>query len=152
VLKAVDRFSRTLLFALGIWIFSALSGSTQQCSQGSAIIGGWPMGCAATICLAPDLDNVARGGPGLILLNPSLFTLPAPVQQFVFAHECAHVQGIMNEQAADCQAICWGKQIGRITPWTLEQLCQSVWLTPGDWTHFPGPARCSVMNACYQSC
>jgi hypothetical protein len=142
----------TLVCALGLWTFSALGVSAQQCSQGVAIIGGRPMSCPAIICLAPGLDDVARGGSGQVFLNPTLFSLPDPVQQFVFAHECAHAQGIMNEQAADCQAICWGKQLGAITPLMLQQLCQAVWLTPGDWTHFPGPARCSMMSACYQSC
>lgn len=148
-----NRLCGTALCVLVIWIFSAFGSSAQQqCSPGSAFIGGIPMGCSAMICVAPGLNDIARGGSGYIFLNPTLFYYPAPVQQFVFAHECAHVQGIVDEQMADCQAICWGKQIGAITPSVLLSLCQSVWLTPGDWTHFPGPQRCSVMNACYQSC
>jgi hypothetical protein len=150
--EGVNQYARSLQCALSALVFSALSASAQVCSQGGAVIAGRPMGCPAVICLSPGLDDVARGGPGQMFINPSLFTFPASVQQFVFAHECAHVQGIMNEQAADCQAICWGKQTGAITPLILEHLCQSVWLTPGDWTHFPGPARCSMMNACYQGC
>jgi hypothetical protein len=58
----------------------------------------------------------------------------------------------MDEQGADYQAICWGKQMGAITPSILVNLCQSVWLTPGDWSHFPGPQRCGMMNFCYQNC
>jgi hypothetical protein len=150
--EGADSFGRRLLCTLGILAFFPLSASAQVCSQGGATIGGMPMSCPAMICVLPGLNDVARGGPGQMLLDPSLFGFPASVQQFVFAHECAHVQGIVNEQAADCQAICWGKQTGAITPLVLQQLCQSVWLSPGDWTHFPGPARCSMMNTCYQGC
>jgi hypothetical protein len=145
------RFFSTLSAALAFWFLST-PGVAQQCSQGVMVVGGRPMSCPATICWAPGLDDVARGGPGQMLLHPRFTELPASVQQFVFAHECAHVQGIMNEQAADCQAICWSKQVGALTPVVLQQICESVLLSPGDWTHFPGPARCSVMGACYRSC
>lgn len=51
----------------------------------------------------------------------------------------------MNEQAADAWAIKIGRNQGWINPQTVQQICQSVYFSSGDWTHFPGPARCQLM-------
>jgi hypothetical protein len=123
-----------------------------QCSAGAAIIGGRQMQCPARICVQPGLGDLAKGGRGLVLLDPRLFMYPPAVQQFVFSHECAHAQGYTDEQAADCQAICWAKQAGSLNISMLRQICASVFFFPGDWTHFPGPARCNIMATCFYNC
>ncbi len=133
-------------------IFSVVIGSpvnAQQCSQGGMFIGGKFMQCPGQTCVDPNLHDLAYASGGRIRVHPALLNFPPAVQQFVYAHECAHILGVGNEQDADCRAVIWGKQAGAITPFDLGEICQSVYFNPGDWTHFPGPARCQLMVQCY---
>lgn len=120
----------------------------QQCyPPGTFSIAGYPFSCrGAVTCIDPRIGDIGRAAPGQgILLNPILNNYPAGVIGFVFAHECAHYLGTTDEQAADRWAIRIGRQQGWINPETVNQICQSVYFTSGDWTHFPGPLRCQNM-------
>lgn len=120
---------------------------------GAFRIAGAPFNCfSATTCIDSALNDLGRAAPGQgIILNSSLNYYPPGVIAFVFGHECMHFTGIMSEQAADCQAVKIGRNQGFINQFVLQQICQSVYFSPGDWTHFPGPARCQNMIACFNS-
>lgn len=116
-------------------------------------IGPYPAMCgsAVTVLAGPQVGDVARATVGQIHLNaPAFFSLSLPAQMFVYAHECAHAQGIFNEAAADCFAIRIGVQQGWVNPMTLPHMCASIFSSPGDWSHLPGPQRCQLMLACTQ--
>lgn len=120
----------------------------QQCfPPGTFTIAGYPFNCGpAPTCIDANIGDIGRAAPGqAIWLHPVLNNFPAGVIGFVFAHECAHFQGNMNEHAADAWAIKIGRNQGWINQQTVLQICQSVYFSPGDWTHFPGPARCQMM-------
>lgn len=120
---------------------------------GTFQIAGAPFVCwGATTCITSGLSDLGRAAPGQgILLNPSLSNFPPGVIAFVFGHECMHFAGVVDEQAADCHAVKIGRNQGFINPQTLQQICQSIYFTTGDWTHFPGPARCRNMLNCYST-
>lgn len=137
------------IFVLLVVLLTALPGAhAQQCyPPGTFSIAGYPFVCGpAVTCVDPSIGDMGRAGPGQgIWLHPMLNNYPPGVIGFVFAHECAHFQGIMNDSAADAAAIKLGRNQGWITPQTVQQICQSVYFTPGDWSHFPGPMRCQQM-------
>jgi hypothetical protein len=110
------------------------------------------MQCAAQICITPKLEGIARGGQGHIMLGKAFFAYPEIIQQFIFSHECAHARGIMDEEAADCFAICEGKHSGWLDMGVLQEVCSQFFFNPGDRTHSPGPARCLAMASCYHRC
>ena len=121
---------------------------SQQCyPPGTFSIAGYPFTCqGATTCIDPSIGEMGRAAPGQgMYLHPMLNAYPAGVIGFVFAHECAHFLGDMNEQSADVWAIRVGRNQGWINQFTINQICQSVYFSPGDWTHFPGPMRCQNM-------
>jgi hypothetical protein len=125
----------------------------QVIPPGQFRIGPYPVACqqAVTIIAGMELGDVARATYGQIYLNgPIFFSQPIAVQLFVYAHECAHALGIMNEAQADCFSIRLGRQQGWVNPATLPQMCASVFGSVGDWTHMPGPHRCQLMLACAQ--
>lgn len=132
---------------------SALSASgsiirAQSFPPGSFLLDGYPAGCGqAWTIVTPNIADVAYALPGQILLHPMLVFGGAPtgVKHFVYAHECAHQFVGSNEPEADAWAIRLGRDQGWIDPFVLDQICQSVWFAPGDWTHFPGPLRCKIM-------
>lgn len=111
------------------------------------IIGGFPFSCsAAATCIDPTIGDIGRAAPGVgIWLHPMLNNYPVGVIGFVFAHECAHYIGVTDEQQADSWAIGVGRDQGWINEGILQQICQSLYFSPGDWTHFPGPMRCQNM-------
>ena len=123
----------------------------QLVPPGQLLIGGQPFSChAIPTVLHPGGHDIAWVTPGLINLNWPMFAqMPPAVQAFVYAHECAHHLHGPDENVADCWAVQIGRDQGFIDPWALQQICQSVWLSPGDWTHFPGPARCANMTVCF---
>lgn len=116
-------------------------------------IGGYPFACGnAFTFVTPMINDLGKAAPGrAIWLHPMLNNHPVGVIAFVFTHECAHFMGQMNEQAADVQAIQLGKRQGWLTRRVLQQICRSVYMSPGDWTHFPGPARCRLMFQAWSS-
>lgn len=139
---------KRIIILFAVFLHSLSGAQTQQCfPPGAFYIAGYPFNCGqATTCINPNIGDMGRAEPGqAIWLNPILNSYPVGVIGFVFAHECAHFQGIMNEQAADAWAIKIGRSQLWINPQTVQQICQSVYFSNGDWTHFPGPARCQLM-------
>lgn len=122
--------------------------SAQECyPPGTFTIAGYLFTCGnAVTCIDPRIGDIGKAAPGQgIFLHPMLNNYPPGIIGFVFAHECAHYRGDMDEQRADRWAIKLGRRQGWITPYTVRQICQSVYFTPGDWSHFPGPLRCQNM-------
>ncbi|OYX46154.1 MAG: hypothetical protein B7Y90_16810 [Alphaproteobacteria bacterium 32-64-14] len=120
---------------------------------GQFFIGGYPFTCGnATVSVVNGLGDLGKASPGqLLALDASLNNYPVEVIGFVFAHECAHFMGQMNEDSADAMAIQMGKQQGWISPYGLQQICASVYFSAGSWTHFPGPMRCQRLMQFYSS-
>jgi hypothetical protein len=144
------------LTALSLALLPAAPPATAQVMwypPGTFFIAGYSFVCGnATVQVVNGLGDMGKAAPGQFLaLDASLNNYPAQVIGFVFAHECAHYMGQMNEDAADGIALQMGKQQGWISPYGLQQICQSVLFTPGDWTHFPGPVRCQRMIQYYNS-
>jgi hypothetical protein len=136
----------TLVALLPLWPMA--SAHAQQCfPPGTFNIAGYPFNCgAATTCIDNRIGDIGRAAPGQgILLHPILNSYPHGVIGFIFAHECAHFLGITDEQAADAWAIKTGRNQRWINQFTVRQICQSVYFSPGDWTHAPGPVRCQLM-------
>ena len=131
-----------------VMFVSANSALAQRCyPPGTLRIAGMPFNCgAATTCVDARIGDLGRAAPGQgIWLHPALNSYPPGVIGFLFAHECAHFLGIMDEQEADRWAIRIGRDQGWINLLTVQQICQAFYFSPGDWTHFPGPLRCANM-------
>lgn len=120
---------------------------------GTFTIAGYPFSCGnAVVSVRYNVGDLGKAAPGqFLVLDAALARYPPEVIGFVFTHECAHFMGEMNEDAADAIALQTGKRQGWISPYGLQQICQSVFMSPGDWTHFPGPVRCQRMTAYYNN-
>ena len=131
----------------------AATAQVGQYPPGTFFIGGYPFTCGnAVVSVVHNLGDMGKAAPGQFLaLDATLANYPVEVIGFVFAHECAHFLGQMDEDAADGIALQMGKQQGWISPFGLQQICQSILMSPGDWTHFPGPMRCQRMIQYYNS-
>jgi len=148
------------LRAISAFIFSfMLLGSAVSFAQscyppGTLRWNGLPLTCGgATTCITPNLDNLGRAAPGgTIYLRSDLNNYGSTFSIFLFSHECAHYQGIMNETQADAFAVCLGKRQGWLNEFGLRQVCAVTLPSRGSWTHLPGPARCAAMIRAYRSC
>ncbi len=157
----MDQFklvAKTLMVLIS-FVLIGLSGNSNQveaqsqCAPpycyppGTLRISGYPFTCRnAPTIIDPRIGDIARAAPGqAIWMHPMVNNFPPGVIGFVFAHECAHFIGIRDEQQADRWAIKIGRNQGWIVPSTVNQICQSVYFSSGDWTHFPGPLRCANM-------
>jgi hypothetical protein len=137
-----------ILLAAAIFGLGAAPARAQDFPPGTFLLDGYPAMCGqAWTTVTPSIPDVAYALPGQILLHPALVFGGAPtgVKHFVYAHECAHQLVGPNEAAADAWAIRIGRGQGWIDAVVLDQICQSLWFSPGDWTHFPGPLRCGMM-------
>ncbi|WP_133001080.1 hypothetical protein [Luteimonas arsenica] len=118
----------------------------------SPVIAGVQVSCYGVPAFVNhQLPDIAYAFPGSIHLSPGFFNLPAPIQIFVYAHECAHQipQIGSNEQAADCWAVRTGRDQGWLNQNGLAVVMADAVLSPGDWTHLPGPYRVAKMQACF---
>lgn len=123
-------------------------------APGTLLLDGYPVSCGAspTILTGPELGDLAKGGPGGIFLNwPSFSSYPTGVKIFIYAHECSHFLFGSDENLADRFAINLGRNQGWINDLVLQQICQSVIMSPGSWTHLPGPPRCRNMINYFQN-
>ena len=143
----VSTASTRFLSVLGRWLLlsamlvcTSSANGQQVFPPGTFFLDGFPVNCGNTVTIVtPQLPDIAMAQPGRILLHPVLWNYPTGVKLFVYAHECAHQFVGANEPAADAWAIKLGRHQGWINPHILNQICQSVWFSLGDWTHFPGP-------------
>jgi len=132
-------------------VLIATQANAQVFPPGTFSIDGIPVNCGgASTVLTQGLGDVAKAIPGRILIDIDAFqTLPTGVKLFVYAHECGHQIYGPNENTADCFAVKLGRNQGVIDYNVLQSICQSVYFSPGDWTHMPGPLRCQQMLACF---
>jgi len=150
-----QRRSIATLLAFMFFIFSFQVATAQVCyPPGTLNWNGISIACGrATTCITPNLDNLGRASPGgTIYLRSDLNNYGDAFSIFLFAHECAHHMGIMNETQADAFAVCLGKQQGWLNEFGLQQVCAVALPSPGSWTHLPGPARCAAMISAYNNC
>ena len=140
------------MLLLSMALGTSISGAQQLVPPGMFTIGGKPFQCGGIpTLLFPGGGDIATATPGFINLNwPMFSSKPLAVQAYVYAHECAHHLGA-DENAADCWAVKIGRNQGFLDVASIHQICQAVWFSPGDWTHFPGHARCQNMIACFSS-
>ena len=131
----------------------AVSAFAQQNLGPQPMIGGVPVSCNGIPTIVAPINDIGRAVPGQIILNPILFQMPAPIQLFVYAHECGHHQPMigLNEAAADCWAIKLGRNQGWLPPNVTNMIAAAFVNSPGDWTHAPGPFRVQQMAACYNT-
>jgi hypothetical protein len=132
------------------------------------VIGGIPMHCwdfrgvIVRTTLMTDLGDVGRAWivtrMPIIALDPDrLATLPAKMQVFFYAHECAHhVLGHtfnrtpMSENEADCWSIKHGRDTGLFTRADVEAFGPYLANSKGDpFGHLPGPEREAHLLRCF---
>lgn len=134
-------------------LFGYPAGASAQVMQNlgpAPVLAGVQVGCAGIPAYVANIPDLALAQPGAILLRPDFFALPAVVQLFVYAHECAHLVAVGPDEAA---ADCWAVQLGRNQGWLdqggLEIVARHSVGSPGDWTHAPGPLRVRRMWQCF---
>lgn len=144
---------RTLVLVSALIVWAAPAAAFAPPQQHIFSIDGYPVSCQGSTVIANwNLPDVGMARPGLIQLNPgAMGTMSTSMKLFVFAHECAHGLGIMNEAAADCWGIRRGRDQGWFPPQAFAQLVQAFRNNPGDYTHAPGPARLTHLANCYRS-
>lgn len=106
--------------------------------------------------MLPDVGvaHTLVNGQPVIQMNPAvLMKLPPVVQQFWFAHECAHhaLAPFMNSEVnADCWAIRALRHTGVVQgPADVQVLLASIAQLPGSMQgHLPGPARAQNLFYC----
>ncbi|WP_156338079.1 hypothetical protein [Pseudomonas sp. MIACH] len=119
---------------------------------GHFAIDGVPVNCRMypTIVTTSIPDSAMFNGQA-ILLNPAVIGgLPTPLKLYVYAHECAHGMGYINESQADCVAIKTGRNQGWFPPQAFNDLIVMFQNNPGSLRHPPGPVRVQNMYQCYQ--
>lgn len=148
----MNMMGKMLKWSRSIAVIGSMIGASASAQQyvapGMMAIDGIPVVCgpALTILSGSQIGGVARAFPGQILLNwPVFMQMPTGVKLFIYAHECGHLLHGLNEDIADEFAIRLGVAQGWINPMVMQQICQSVYFSPGDWTHAPGPLRCQRM-------
>lgn len=135
-----------------IIIFVKITANAQVFPPGAFNIGGIPVACGpAPTAVVNVLNDVAVTTPqGIYILGPMFFRMPVAVQLFTYAHECGHVNQMLNnlpisEDGADLFAMQLGKGQGFLDINSIQMVCQFLWASAGDWTHKPGPLRCQQM-------
>jgi len=106
-------------------------------------------GPAKTVMDSALRDHGAAIGDFIVLNPRRLATVPPAAQQWIYGHECGHLNGRTDEAAADC----FGVQKGRAEGWLdmdgLEAVCAFVAEAPADHTHSAGADRCSALRRCF---
>ena len=115
-------------------------------------IDGIPVACNAypTIVTTSIPDSAIFNGQAILLNPAAMGGLPTPLKLYIYAHECAHGMGFMNESQADCVAIKIGRNQGWFPPQAFYSLAAMFQNNPGSLRHPPGPMRVQNMYQCYQ--
>lgn len=119
---------------------------------GNFAIDGMPVNCGnyPTI-LNPRLPDSGMFNGQSIMLNPvALSQMPTSLKLYVYAHECAHGMGFLNESDADCVAIKTGRNQGWFPPQQFNYLVIMFQNNPGSLRHPPGLMRVRHMADCYK--
>lgn len=117
---------------------------------GSLSLAQSPAQCGAVQTLITPINDVAEAMPGWILLDPRVLSMPAAIQHFWYAHECAHHVLGADEQRADCWAIRTGRDKGWFMAADFDWMDRHMRHYPGDATHLPGPQRVAAIKACFR--
>ena len=106
----------------------------------------------------PDVAaaRVVQGQPVIYYNTVVLSWLPPQTRLFFYAHECAHhtlahlARGNLGtmEQEADCWGVRELYRHGLLDDGDVATIQSSLKLSPGDWTHLPGPYRAINLAAC----
>jgi hypothetical protein len=113
----------------------------------------------------PDIAAATydRGGTPVIYFNPYALTgMPRAMQEFIYAHECAHhvlhhlrtgqVVDASQEAEADCWAVAELTGQGTLNASDIEYIASALpQLVPGDTTHRPGNVRAHDLRQCVRS-
>jgi hypothetical protein len=107
----------------------------------------------------PDVAaaSVDQNGP-VIYYNPTVLgTLSEQTRLFFYGHECGHhnlahtftgSHPLTREQSADCWGIVTLWRAGLLGPSDLPIIQRDLSMSPGDWTHLPGPYRAINLAGC----
>jgi hypothetical protein len=142
------RISRLAAISLTLISFAALA-DAQQGVVSVIAPNGTPV--SVPVVVRPGLGDIARGGNGIVAVDPMLLRMPWEFQQMVLAHEAAHGVGIMNETAADYFAGQMLRLAG-FGPGQMQIVFASMARFLGSWgdaTHLPVQARVQVVMAGY---
>lgn len=178
-MKALAIVLAFLMLAAGAAQLSAgvgdrLSGATppaeREAPEAEPVIGGFAMKCEDFRGrVVQTMHFSLRGDVGratfisavpVIALDPRrLATLPAPMQIFFYAHECAHhvLAHIVNptidsEREADCWSIQKGRAAGYFTRRDVEAFAPYLAHSRGSaFGHLPGPERHAHLLACFDA-
>jgi hypothetical protein len=148
----MTRFSSNLLIVCCLFFGFSNVSSAQPILQNlgsNPIIAGVPLQCGGKISYVANINDIAMAQSGAMYFRPDYFYLPATLQHFIYAHECAHAAFGLNEQAADCWAMKLGRNQGFFNQQSVQAICSYTFNSPGDWTHLPGPQRCQQMQICF---
>jgi len=118
---------------------------------GRLTLGGRAMQCAAAKTVMDE--NLRDDGAAIgdfIVLNPDRLSGMSPVaQQWVYGHECGHLNGHGDEEDADCFGVRKGRAEGWLDARGLEEVCAFMARVPPDHAHAPGADRCAAMRRCF---
>ncbi|WP_443748551.1 hypothetical protein [Asticcacaulis solisilvae] len=122
-------------------------------APGALMLGDRAMQCgpARTVMDAGLRDYGAAIGDFIVLNPDRLAGAPAVAQQWVYAHECGHLNGQTDEEAADCFGVRKGRDEGWLDAGGLDAVCAFVARVPPDHAHAPGADRCAAMRRCFAS-
>lgn len=163
---------RSLLFLL-VHLFLSASGAESVHAQGLPhgyrtlypIVGGVTVSCnnAQGIPVMLEVNNVLNDighsfpESALIQMNAVVAdTLPNPVVQFWYAHECGHhalpAPYNYNESLVDCWAVKMLKRLGLLpTMAHVSTLTDALSRLPGNYLYLFGPQRAALVASCYFS-
>ncbi len=131
---------------------SRFGSRAQIVPAGEMTIDGKPVACKRVpTVLDPDLNDFALSLPGFIVLRPDVMrSVTTAVALWIYHHECAHIEGIVDESKADCFSVRRGKGEGWLTPQALEDVCAFISKGRASAVHLSGPARCAAMRQCFK--
>ncbi len=117
---------------------------------------GIPVTYVADTTLETAGSAYLKDGQPFIAINPNIVNaLPAHVQQFWYAHECAHhaLHPTQNSEVnADCYAIKRIRNLGIITNFRqIDNLLHHISTLSGSIQtgHLPGPERAQHLYSCF---
>jgi hypothetical protein len=121
--------------------------------SGYLVLAGHRVTCGVRpTVLDPGLYDYAAAYDGFLIINPvKLQDVPPPVALWIYSHECGHQFRGPDEELADCFAVQRGRRQGWLTPDGVEQICNFITPSKGDFLHFSGPRRCETVRRCYGS-